>query len=51
MSSSVVASLLLPDASESGLFDAPQKPRQRNYRLLQGDHTCVIHDFAAPTPI
>ncbi|CAL1698787.1 unnamed protein product [Somion occarium] len=39
MASSVVASTQQPDPSEAGLFNAPQKPRRRNYQLLQGDFT------------
>lgn len=39
MVSSVVSSSQLPDPSESGLFDAPLKPRQRSYQLLDFEHT------------
>lgn len=39
MASSVVSSSQLPDPSESGLFDAPLRPRQRSYQLLDSEHT------------
>ena len=39
MASSVVSSSQLPDPSESGLFDAPLRPRQRSYQLLDFEHT------------
>ena len=39
MASSVVSSSQLPDPSESGLFDAPLRPRQRNYQLLESEYT------------
>jgi UDP-glucose:glycoprotein glucosyltransferase len=39
MASSVVSSSQLPDASEIGLFDAPLRPRQRSYQLLDLEHT------------
>ncbi|EIW54691.1 glycosyltransferase family 24 protein [Trametes versicolor FP-101664 SS1] len=37
--SSVLSSIQQPDPSEAGLFDAPQKPRLRNYRRLTGEYT------------
>ncbi|THG96572.1 hypothetical protein EW026_g5286 [Hermanssonia centrifuga] len=37
--SSVISSIHLPDPSESGLFNAPIKPRRRNYQLLAGEYT------------
>lgn len=39
MASSVVAAIQMPDPSESGLFDAPPRPRQRGYRLLDSNYT------------
>jgi UDP-glucose:glycoprotein glucosyltransferase len=39
MASSVVSSSQLPDPSEIGLFDAPLRPRQRSYQLLDFEHT------------
>ena len=39
MASSLIASIQLPDPSESGLFDTPPKPRQRSYMLLDRNHT------------
>ena len=39
MASSVVSSSQLPDPSEIGVFDAPLKPRQRSYQLLDFEHT------------
>ena len=39
MASSVVSSLQLPDPSEIGLFDAPLRPRQRSYQLLDSEYT------------
>ncbi|GJF00041.1 glycosyltransferase family 24 protein [Phanerochaete sordida] len=35
----LLASIHLPDPSEAGLFNAPIRPRRRNYRLLGGEHT------------
>ncbi|KAI0628063.1 glycosyltransferase family 24 protein [Trametes polyzona] len=37
--SSVLASIQQPDPSEAGLFNAPQRPRLRNYRRLSGNYT------------
>lgn len=39
MASSVVSSSQLPDPSEIGLFDAPLRPRQRSYQLLDSEYT------------
>lgn len=39
MSTSVIASSQQPDPSEIGLFDAPIKPRQKTYELLEKEHT------------
>jgi UDP-glucose:glycoprotein glucosyltransferase len=39
MASSVVSSSQLPDPSETGLFDAPLRPRQRSYQLLDSEYT------------
>jgi UDP-glucose:glycoprotein glucosyltransferase len=39
MSTSVISAIQLPDPSESGLFDAPQRPRTRNYQVLGNKHT------------
>ncbi|KAF8812128.1 hypothetical protein BYT27DRAFT_7133469 [Phlegmacium glaucopus] len=39
MASSVVSSSQLPDPSETGLFDAPLKPRQRGYQILDSEYT------------
>ncbi|KAH8825012.1 UDP-glucose:glycoprotein glucosyltransferase-domain-containing protein [Flagelloscypha sp. PMI_526] len=37
--SSTIASIQLQDPSEVGLFDAPQRPRGRHYRLLANKYT------------
>ena len=42
MSSSIIAAIQLPDPSEAGLFDAPQRPRQRAYQLLDSKYTYVL---------
>lgn len=39
MASGIVAASQVPDPSETGLFDALQRPRVRNYRLLDGNYT------------
>ncbi|KAF8989563.1 UDP-glucose:glycoprotein glucosyltransferase-domain-containing protein, partial [Cyathus striatus] len=39
MSSSIISSMQQPDPSEIGLFDAPQKPRMTNYKLLDAKYT------------
>ncbi|KAI0676218.1 glycosyltransferase family 24 protein [Trametes maxima] len=39
IASSIVSSIQLPDPSEAGLFNAPERPRLRNYRRLGGDYT------------
>ncbi|KAF9269441.1 hypothetical protein L218DRAFT_953049 [Marasmius fiardii PR-910] len=38
--SSFIAAIQLPDPSEVGLFDAPQRPRTRNYQMLESEYTC-----------
>ncbi|KAK7047284.1 killer toxin resistant protein [Paramarasmius palmivorus] len=40
MTSSFIAAIQLPDPSEVGLFERSQRPRQRNYRTLEGKYTC-----------
>ncbi|OSD04995.1 glycosyltransferase family 24 protein [Trametes coccinea BRFM310] len=37
--SSIISSIQQPDPSEVGLFNAPQRPRLRNYRRLSGTYT------------
>ncbi|KAI0353822.1 glycosyltransferase family 24 protein [Trametes cingulata] len=37
--SSIISSIQQPDPSEVGLFNAPQRPRLRNYRRLSGEYT------------
>ena len=37
--SSIVSAIRLPDPSEAGLFNAPQRPRLRNYQLLNDEYT------------
>jgi len=39
MATSIIQSSQLPDPSEIGLFEAPPRPRQRPYELLQSKHT------------
>ncbi|KAG5641244.1 hypothetical protein DXG03_005668 [Asterophora parasitica] len=39
MASSVVEAVQLPDPSEFTLFQAPQRPRQRQYELLDSEYT------------
>ena len=43
MASSIVSSIHLPDPSESGLFNAPIRPRRRNYQLLSGNYTYALN--------
>src|SRR5438477_8930889 len=45
MASSVISSSQLPDPSEVGLFDTPQKPRQRSYQFLSDNYTLVACDM------
>ncbi|KAF8994665.1 UDP-glucose:glycoprotein glucosyltransferase-domain-containing protein, partial [Cyathus striatus] len=45
MSSSIISSMQQPDPSEIGLFDAPQKPRMTNYKLLEAKYTCVSYEL------
>ncbi|KAJ8081870.1 killer toxin resistant protein [Marasmius tenuissimus] len=40
MISSFVAAIQKPDPSEVGLFDTPQRPRTRNYQVLESKYTC-----------
>ncbi|PPQ88795.1 hypothetical protein CVT25_010481 [Psilocybe cyanescens] len=55
MASSVIAATQQPDPSEAGLFDAPLRPRQRSYQLLDseytsfeyGDNSTALHHVAA----
>ncbi|KAF9495097.1 glycosyltransferase family 24 protein [Pleurotus eryngii] len=54
MVTSVTSSIQLPDPSESGLFDTPQRPRRRAYQALEsnltafsyGDNTTAIYQLA-----
>ncbi|RDB27081.1 UDP-glucose:glycoprotein glucosyltransferase [Hypsizygus marmoreus] len=39
MAASVISSIQLPDPSETGLFDAPQRPRSKQYQLLDSEYT------------
>ncbi|CDO68442.1 Glycosyltransferase Family 24 protein [Trametes cinnabarina] len=39
IASSIISSIQQPDPSEVGLFNAPQRPRLRNYRRLSGTYT------------
>ncbi|KAF9051644.1 glycosyltransferase family 24 protein [Panaeolus papilionaceus] len=39
--SSVIAASQQLDPSEIGLFDAPPRPRQRNYKLLESNYTVI----------
>lgn len=39
IASSIVSSIQQPDPSEAGLFNAPQRPRIRNYHTLGGTYT------------
>ncbi|KAF5357223.1 hypothetical protein D9756_006756 [Leucocoprinus leucothites] len=39
MLASIIASSQQPDPSEIGLFDAPLRPRSRNYKLLESEYT------------
>ena len=38
MASSVVSSSQLPDPIQRGLFDAPLKPRERSYQMLDSEY-------------
>lgn len=44
MASSVLSASQVPDPSEAGLFDAPPRPRQRNYRLMGGKYSYVMFE-------
>ncbi|KAF4586958.1 hypothetical protein EYR40_010976 [Pleurotus pulmonarius] len=54
MATSVISSIQLPDPSESGLFDTPQRPRRRAYQALEsnltafsfGDNSTAIYQLA-----
>ncbi|KAI8974783.1 glycosyltransferase family 24 protein [Trametes punicea] len=39
VATSIISSIQQPDPSEVGLFNAPQRPRLRNYRRLNGNYT------------
>ncbi|KAJ4470665.1 glycosyltransferase family 24 protein [Lentinula edodes] len=39
MASSIISAIQVPDPSEVGLFDAPRRPRNRNYQTLETKHT------------
>ncbi|KAF8069177.1 glycosyltransferase family 24 protein [Lyophyllum atratum] len=39
MASSVIAAIQLPDPSEFSLFQTPQRPRQKQYQLLDSNYT------------
>ena len=41
IASSIVSSIQQPDPSEAGLFNAPQRPRLRNYQKLGSTYTYV----------
>lgn len=45
LASSVISSISLPDPSEAGLFDTAPRPRQRSYRVLESEYTCVLRVF------
>ncbi|PIL30079.1 hypothetical protein GSI_07656 [Ganoderma sinense ZZ0214-1] len=53
VASSIVSSIQQPDPSEAGLFNAPQRPRLRNYQRLSstytgfsiGDNSTAIYHF------
>ena len=42
IASSIVSSIQQPDPSEAGLFNAPQRPRLRNYQMLSGAYTYAL---------
>ncbi|KAJ7909648.1 glycosyltransferase family 24 protein [Mycena leptocephala] len=54
MATSVLAALHAPEANGGGIFDAPKRPRQRNYRLLEdqystfqfGDNSTALYQIA-----
>ncbi|PCH34985.1 glycosyltransferase family 24 protein [Wolfiporia cocos MD-104 SS10] len=39
IASSIVSAIQIPDPSEVGFFNTPQKPRQRKYQLLESEYT------------
>lgn len=43
LASSLISAIELPDPSEAGLMNAPHRPRQLKYQLLDGQHTCVMY--------
>ncbi|KAI0948225.1 hypothetical protein AcW1_009797 [Taiwanofungus camphoratus] len=42
MAASIVSAIQVPDPSESGLFNAPQRTRRRSYQLLDGKYTAFM---------
>ncbi|KAJ6562664.1 glycosyltransferase family 24 protein [Mycena capillaripes] len=54
MTTSVLSALSAPEANGGGIFDAPKRPRQRNYRLLEdqystfqfGDNSTALYQIA-----
>ncbi|KAI0696066.1 glycosyltransferase family 24 protein [Cytidiella melzeri] len=50
MASSLISSIHLPDPSEVGLFNAPIRPRRRNYELLAGDYTKFVYGDNSTAP-
>ena len=42
IASSIVSSIQQPDPSEAGLFNAPQRPRLRNYQKLASTYTYAL---------
>jgi UDP-glucose:glycoprotein glucosyltransferase len=42
MTSSVLAALYAPEANGGGIFDAPKRPRHRNYQMLEDQHSYVL---------
>ena len=54
IASSIVSSIQQPDPSEAGLFNAPPRPRLRNYQKLGSAYTYVLvlsHGFFPRTLI
>lgn len=45
MSSSVLSAIQIPDPTETGLFNRPPRPRQRQYQMLSGEYTWVVFIF------
>ncbi|KAJ7136717.1 glycosyltransferase family 24 protein [Mycena epipterygia] len=54
MCTSVLAAMQAPEANGGGIFDAPKRPRQRNYQLLEdqyssfqyGDNSTALYQIA-----